>query len=150
MRLEKHGFVLTAARAKFSGSRKLWQESMLATEFKKTFKFSMTRSSNSSKPGRILDRIFWQWILWQRPADKANDFFSTVGAEVWETNRRIRPDILSHTSSVSHLTVQLVLVNAVRASWLADVASAARKHQAVVGAVFFRIKQVGAVAKQRC
>ena len=66
-------------------------------------------------------------------------------AEIWETNRRIRSHILSHTRSVSHLTVQLVLVNAVRSGRLANVAGSARKHQTVVDAVFFGIKQVGAV-----
>ena len=66
-------------------------------------------------------------------------------AEIWETNRRIRSHILSHTRSVSHLTVQLVLVNAVRSGRLANVAGSARKHQTVVDTVFFGIKQVGAV-----
>ena len=68
-----------------------------------------------------------------------------MGAEIWETNRRIRSHILSHTRSVSHLTVQLVLVNAVRSGLLADVAGSAREHQTVVDTVFFWIKQVGAV-----
>ena len=68
-----------------------------------------------------------------------------MGAEIWETNRRIRSHILSHTRSVSHLTVQLVLVNAVRSGRLANVAGSARKHQTVVDTVFFGIKQVGAV-----
>ena len=66
-------------------------------------------------------------------------------AEIWETNRRIRSHILSHTRSVSHLTIQPVLVNAVRTGRLANVAGSARKHQTVVDAVFFGIKQVGAV-----
>ena len=68
-----------------------------------------------------------------------------MGTEIWETNRRIRSHILSHTRSISHLTVQPVLVNAVRSGRLADVAGSARKHQTVVDTVFFWIKQVGAV-----
>lgn len=68
-----------------------------------------------------------------------------MGTEIWETNRRIRSHILSHTRSISHLTVQPVLVNAVRSGLLADVAGSAREHQTVVDTVFFWIKQVGAV-----
>lgn len=72
-----------------------------------------TESSHASKPGETLDHSFCRRILWQHPANKASDFISTKSAEAWETNRRIRADILSHTSSVSHLSVQLVLIDAV-------------------------------------
>lgn len=78
-------------------------------------------------------------LVWWHPTNEACDLLSTIGAEIRETNRRIRSHILSHTRSVSHLTVELVLVDAVRAGRFADVAGSTGKHQAVVDAVFFGV-----------
>lgn len=68
-----------------------------------------------------------------------------MGTKLRETNRRIRSHILSDTRSISHLAVQLVLVDAVRTGRFADVAGATCKHQAVVDTVFLRVQQVRTV-----
>lgn len=82
-------------------------------------------------------------LVWWHPTNEAGDLIPTMGTEIRETNRRIRSHILSHTRSVSHLAVELVLVDAVRSSRFADVAGSTGKHQTVVNAVFFGVKQVG-------
>ena len=74
---------------------------------------------------------------------KASDPFSTVGAEIWETNRRVRSHILSHTGSIPHLAVQLVLIDTVGSGRFRYVTSSTGKHEPVGIAVFFRIEKVG-------
>ena len=69
--------------------------------------------------------------------------------ETRETNRRIRSDILGHTSGISDLSAELVLVNAVGGCGLADMAGSAGEHQPVVDAVFLRVEQVGTVDVSR-
>lgn len=54
-----------------------------------------------------------QGVFRQLPAGKAGNLFPAMGTETRETNRWIRSHILGHTSSVSNLAVQLVLVNAI-------------------------------------
>lgn len=75
--------------------------------------------------------------------------FTAARAElVGSWKRRIRSHILSDTRSVSHLTVQLVLVDAVRRSRFADMASATGKHETVVDSVFLGVQQVRAFATE--
>lgn len=69
--------------------------------------------------------------------------------ETRETNRRIRSDILGHTSGISDLSAELVLVNAIGGCGLADMAGSAGEHQPVVDAVFLRVEQVGTVDVSR-
>lgn len=62
-----------------------------------------------------------------------------------ETNRGVRGNILSDTSSISNLAVELVLVDAVGGSGLADVTGAAGEHELVGDAVLLGVEQVGAI-----
>ena len=68
-----------------------------------------------------------------------------MGAKAWETNRRIRSDILSHTGGISDLSAEFVLVDAIGGGRLADVARAAGEHQAIIDAIFLRVQQVRAM-----
>jgi hypothetical protein len=70
-----------------------------------------------------------------------------VKAKFWETNRRIRSNILGYSCCISHLSIEFVLINAWRGGGLRDVTSSTGKHQSVVGAVFFRVKQIRAAEK---
>lgn len=65
-----------------------------------------------------------------------------MGAKTWETNRRIRSDILSHTGGISNLSAEFVLVDAIGGGRFADVACATGEHEAVVDAIFLRVEQV--------
>lgn len=81
---------------------------------------------------------------------EAGDFLAAMraksreGGVAWETNRRVRADILRDTGSVAHLTVEFVLVDAVGAGGLADVAGAAGEHQLIGSTILFGVEQVGA------
>lgn len=84
------------------------------------------------------------------PTGEAGDFVPAEGAKsreggvARETNRRVGADILRDTSSVAHLAVEFVLVDAVRAGRFTDVAGAAGEHQLIGGTILLGIKQVGA------
>lgn len=68
-----------------------------------------------------------------------------MDAEIWETNRRIRSHILSHTRGIPHLAVQFVLVDAVRGGRFTNVAGSAGEHKTAVDTVFFGVEQIGAM-----
>lgn len=103
-------------------------------------------SSSFLDPKGSITFVLWVCIFRRHPAFKTGDFFTAIGTEIWETNRRIRSHILSDTGSVSHLTIQLVLIDTIRGSGFADLARSTGKHELVGVAVFFRIKQVGTTA----
>lgn len=62
-----------------------------------------------------------------------------------KTNRRVGSHILSHTSSISDLTVKLVLVHTVRGGRLTDVTGAASEHKLVGSAIFLGVEEVRAM-----
>ena len=81
--------------------------------------------------------------LGQFPTRKTSNHFAAEQATSGETNRRVISDILCHTGGVADLAAEFVLVDAVGGRGLADMAGSACEHEAVVDAVFFRVKQVG-------
>lgn len=67
------------------------------------------------------------------------------GTRKRETNRGVRGNILSHASSVSNLTVELVLIYTVRGRILADMAGATGIFEHLIYGVFLWVEQVGAI-----
>lgn len=64
----------------------------------------------------------------------------------WE--RRIRSHILSHTSSITNLAMEVVLVDTVGRGRLAHMAGAAGEHQLVIDAVLLGVEKVGAFSAE--
>lgn len=82
-------------------------------------------------------------------ANRTSDQITAKGTKTRSTNRGIRRHILSDTGSIADLAMEMVLINTVRRSRLADMASAAGEHQLVVDTILLRVEQVGAIKSQR-
>lgn len=102
---------------------------------------ALSASSSSSESG---GRVIHEGSVGARPTVGARDFFTTIGAELRNTNRRIGCHILGDTSGVSYLEVESVLVDTRRRGGLGDMAGAAGEHESVIHPVLFGVQKVGA------